>query len=118
MLRLLKKYTFGYHFSESRHSQRVPTRSIFMSSYPGALSSHDEYYVARGITPRKNADDNTSDDDDDDFFILTAVPLKNSSPNPSTFDATTDNHDEQFKDPQNSDESVSIPCRIRPNLKN
>lgn len=44
MLRLLKKYTFGYHINGEKNSERVPTRSIVLSSYPGALSSQDEYY--------------------------------------------------------------------------
>ncbi|KAH0561778.1 hypothetical protein KQX54_019400 [Cotesia glomerata] len=44
MLRMLKKYTFGYHINGEKNSERVPTRSIVLSSYPGALSSQDEYY--------------------------------------------------------------------------
>lgn len=47
MLRLLKKYTFGYHLLP-KTSEPVPGRSIIMSSYPGALSSHDEFYVIQG----------------------------------------------------------------------
>lgn len=47
MLRLLKKYTFGYHVL-SKTSALVPGKSIIMSSYPGALSSHDEFYVIQG----------------------------------------------------------------------
>ncbi|XP_029665178.1 putative phospholipase B-like lamina ancestor [Formica exsecta] len=47
MLRLLKKYTFGYHVLP-KTSAPVPGRSIIMSSYPGALSSHDEFYLIRG----------------------------------------------------------------------
>ncbi|KAL0125168.1 hypothetical protein PUN28_004360 [Cardiocondyla obscurior] len=46
MLRLLKKYTFNYHVLPiSKTSTPVPNRSIIMSSYPGALSSHDEFYL-------------------------------------------------------------------------
>lgn len=47
MLRLLKRYTFGYHVLpiSSSTASLVPGRSIMMSSYPGALSSHDEFYV-------------------------------------------------------------------------
>lgn len=48
MLRLLKKYTFGYHVNSAKNSDLVPTRSIVASSYPGALSSQDEYYVLHG----------------------------------------------------------------------
>jgi hypothetical protein len=49
MLRLLKRYTFGYHVLPiSKTSVPVPSRSIIMSSYPGALSSHDEFYVIQG----------------------------------------------------------------------
>lgn len=47
MLRLLKKYTFGYHVLP-KTSAPVPGRSIIMSSYPGALSSHDEFYLIQG----------------------------------------------------------------------
>lgn len=49
MLRLLKKYTFGYHMlPNSKNVAQVPGRSIVMSSYPGALSSHDEFYLIQG----------------------------------------------------------------------
>ncbi|XP_011268214.1 putative phospholipase B-like lamina ancestor [Camponotus floridanus] len=51
MLRLLKKYTFGYHLLPKTSDQvllPVPGRSVIMSSYPGALSSHDEFYVIQG----------------------------------------------------------------------
>lgn len=47
MLRLLKKYTFGYHVLP-KTSAPVPSRSIIMSSYPGALSSQDEFYLIQG----------------------------------------------------------------------
>ncbi|XP_046619516.1 putative phospholipase B-like lamina ancestor isoform X1 [Neodiprion virginianus] len=45
MLRLLKRYDLGYHLSPSENSQVVPGRSIVMTSYPGALSSQDEYFI-------------------------------------------------------------------------
>lgn len=49
MLRLLKKYTFGYHVLPIlKTSAPIPSRSIIMSSYPGALSSHDEFYWIQG----------------------------------------------------------------------
>lgn len=61
MLRLLKKYTFGYHvLTTPKFAPIVPSRSIIMSSYPGALSSHDEFYILRG----ENRD-----------LIITGVPL-------------------------------------------
>lgn len=47
MLRLLKKYTFGYHVLSTTPAL-IPSRSIIMSSYPGALSSHDEFYLIQG----------------------------------------------------------------------
>ncbi|XP_014472865.1 PREDICTED: putative phospholipase B-like lamina ancestor [Dinoponera quadriceps] len=47
MLRLLKKYTFGYHVLPMLKSA-APGRSVMMSSYPGALSSHDEFYLIQG----------------------------------------------------------------------
>ena len=46
MLRLLKKYTFGSTALKTATS--IPRRSIVMSSYPGALSSKDEFYSVRG----------------------------------------------------------------------
>lgn len=49
MLRLVKKYTFGYHMLPSlKTAALIPSRSIVMSSYPGALSSRDEFYIMRG----------------------------------------------------------------------
>ncbi|XP_053986951.1 putative phospholipase B-like lamina ancestor isoform X1 [Hylaeus volcanicus] len=49
MLRLVKKYTFGYHVLPLlKTSALTPSRSIVMSSYPGALSSADEFYFIRG----------------------------------------------------------------------
>lgn len=61
MLRLLKKYTFGYHvLTTPKFAPMVPSRSIIMSSYPGALSSHDEFYLLRG----ENRD-----------LVITGVPL-------------------------------------------
>ncbi|EZA56893.1 Putative phospholipase B-like lamina ancestor [Ooceraea biroi] len=47
MLRLLKKYTFGYHMLPTSNMS-VPGKTIVMSSYPGALSSHDEFYLIEG----------------------------------------------------------------------
>ncbi|XP_015597261.1 putative phospholipase B-like lamina ancestor [Cephus cinctus] len=48
MLRLLKRYTFGYHVSTDKDAEVVTGRSVVMSSYPGALSSQDEYYLVQG----------------------------------------------------------------------
>lgn len=48
MLRLLKRYTFGFHVLPTNTAAQVPSRSVVMSSYPGALSSHDEFYIMRG----------------------------------------------------------------------
>ncbi|XP_043518177.1 putative phospholipase B-like lamina ancestor [Frieseomelitta varia] len=49
MLRLLKKYTFGYHvLPMTKTDALIPSRSIVMSSYPGALSSRDEFYLING----------------------------------------------------------------------
>ncbi|KAI4495679.1 hypothetical protein M0802_008514 [Mischocyttarus mexicanus] len=46
MLRLLKRYKFNYHvLPGSKNVAKIPTKSIIMSSYPGALSSHDEFYL-------------------------------------------------------------------------
>lgn len=49
MLRLLKKYTFGYHVLPAmKTAALIPSRSIVMSSYPGSLSSRDEFYMMQG----------------------------------------------------------------------
>lgn len=48
MLRLLKRYDFAFHVSPAKDASTVPGRSIIMSSYPGALSSQDEYYAVQG----------------------------------------------------------------------
>ncbi|OAD58305.1 Putative phospholipase B-like lamina ancestor [Eufriesea mexicana] len=49
MLRLIKKYTFGYHvLPMTKTVSLTPGRSIVMSSYPGALSSRDEFYLING----------------------------------------------------------------------
>ncbi|CAK9823095.1 Putative phospholipase B-like lamina ancestor [Anthophora retusa] len=49
MLRLLKKYTFNYHvLPVTKIAAPTPGRSIVMSSYPGALSSRDEFYLMYG----------------------------------------------------------------------
>ncbi|XP_076290087.1 phospholipase B domain containing lamina ancestor [Lasioglossum baleicum] len=49
MLRLLKKYTFGYHvLPATKTAAPTPARTIIMSSYPGALSSRDEFYLMHG----------------------------------------------------------------------
>lgn len=45
MLRLLKRYKFGYHQSPARNAEPVPSTSVVMTSYPGALSSQDEFYI-------------------------------------------------------------------------
>lgn len=64
MLRLLKRYKFGYHVSGEKDAARVPTRSIVTSSYPGALSSQDEYYILNG-------------EKDQDLIVVAGTPLKN-----------------------------------------
>ncbi|XP_012275336.1 putative phospholipase B-like lamina ancestor [Orussus abietinus] len=48
MLRLLKKYSFGYHVSSLKDAEGVMGQTIVTTSYPGALSSHDEYYLVYG----------------------------------------------------------------------
>ena len=48
MLRLIKRYKFSYRMLPEPTSERVPGRSIVMTSYPGALSSQDESYLIEG----------------------------------------------------------------------
>lgn len=45
MLKMFKKYDFGYHFSDAEDSKVVPGTSLSFSSYPGAVHSMDDYYV-------------------------------------------------------------------------
>ncbi|XP_063974272.1 putative phospholipase B-like lamina ancestor [Diachasmimorpha longicaudata] len=68
MLRLIKKYTFGYHMNSAKNSARVPTRAIIASSYPGALSSQDEYYLLQG-------------EKSEDTMIIAGTPLTPFEPN-------------------------------------
>ncbi|XP_043274296.1 putative phospholipase B-like lamina ancestor [Venturia canescens] len=96
MLRLLKRYTFGYHLSGSKHSPRAPTRSISMSSYPGALSSHDEYYVVQGGR------------DKDETFILASLPLQNSLITNISASSKPSDSDVQEKNKDNDQEEVKI----------
>nr|CAD7459041.1 unnamed protein product [Timema tahoe] len=44
MLRVLKKYNFGFHPLGSQNST-VPGRSVSFSSYPGTILSNDDFYI-------------------------------------------------------------------------
>ncbi|XP_051154546.1 putative phospholipase B-like lamina ancestor [Leptopilina boulardi] len=48
MLRLIKRYKFAYHMSSKKGAELVPSNSVVMTSYPGALSSQDESYIVSG----------------------------------------------------------------------
>uniref|UniRef100_U5EWZ1 Phospholipase B-like n=1 Tax=Corethrella appendiculata TaxID=1370023 RepID=U5EWZ1_9DIPT len=49
MLRVLKKYTFRYHYSSEHHkSNLIPGTNIMFTSYPGVISSLDDFYVISG----------------------------------------------------------------------
>lgn len=49
MLRLLKRYKFQYHsLANTKIATLVSGETVVMSSYPGALSSQDEFYLIGG----------------------------------------------------------------------
>ncbi|XP_058828649.1 putative phospholipase B-like lamina ancestor [Topomyia yanbarensis] len=49
MLRVVKKYTFNYHFSSEATVDRVvPSTNIVFTGYPAALSSMDDFYMLSG----------------------------------------------------------------------
>ncbi|XP_066905909.1 putative phospholipase B-like lamina ancestor [Halyomorpha halys] len=48
MLRMQKKYTFGYHYTSSNKSQLVPGQTIIFTSYPGTIYSLDDFYQVSG----------------------------------------------------------------------
>nr|XP_018907684.1 PREDICTED: uncharacterized protein LOC109037460 [Bemisia tabaci]XP_018907685.1 PREDICTED: uncharacterized protein LOC109037460 [Bemisia tabaci] len=45
MLRVQKKYAFGYHRTGSPESALAPGRTLLFSSYPGSLHSQDDLYL-------------------------------------------------------------------------
>lgn len=49
MLRMMKKYTLNYHFSEDSSVERVvPSTNIVFTGYPAVLASLDDFYVLSG----------------------------------------------------------------------
>lgn len=49
MLRMMKKYTLNYHFSEEANVERVvPSTNIVFTGYPAALASLDDFYMLSG----------------------------------------------------------------------
>lgn len=48
MLRMIKKYKFNFHFSESHKSNIVPGSNIEFTGYPGAIASQDDFYMISG----------------------------------------------------------------------
>ncbi|KAM3965130.1 phospholipase B domain containing lamina ancestor isoform 1-T2 [Aphomia sociella] len=47
MTRILKRYKLNYHLT-SKDTTTVPGTSVDFSSYPGSVTSQDEFYVIRG----------------------------------------------------------------------
>ncbi|XP_066588307.1 putative phospholipase B-like lamina ancestor [Prorops nasuta] len=66
MLRLLKRYKFNFHHAPFPTAEPIAAKSVVMSSYPGALSSHDEFYILEG-----NAHDN--------LLLVASTPLLSTS---------------------------------------
>jgi hypothetical protein len=45
LLRVLKKYNFGFHLNYKRGSQYIPGNVMTFSSYPGKIFSGDDFYL-------------------------------------------------------------------------
>ena len=46
MLRVLKKYTFAYHWDDTKRSEHlIPGQTMSFSSYPGLIYSGDDFYL-------------------------------------------------------------------------
>ncbi|KAF6203455.1 hypothetical protein GE061_001786 [Apolygus lucorum] len=48
MLRMMKRYTFGFHDMPGKSSNLVPGQQISFTSYPGAVLSQDDFYQIKG----------------------------------------------------------------------
>jgi len=48
MLRVLKRYQFGYHHTSDANSNTVPGQIITFSSYPSVIHSQDDFYLVVG----------------------------------------------------------------------
>lgn len=48
MLRMLKHYNFRYHYSAKHNAVLVPGVNITLTSYPGTISSADDFYYIEG----------------------------------------------------------------------
>ncbi|KAK9512185.1 hypothetical protein O3M35_000660 [Rhynocoris fuscipes] len=48
MLRLHKRYDFGYHMTSSKNSPLTPGQEMVFTSYPAALYSQDDFYQIKG----------------------------------------------------------------------
>lgn len=48
MTRILKRYKLNYHKTSKEDSESVPGTSIDFSSYPGSITSQDEFYLVKG----------------------------------------------------------------------
>lgn len=48
MLRVLKRYHFGYHHTSNTNSNPIPGQILTFSSYPGVIHSQDDFYLVVG----------------------------------------------------------------------
>ncbi|TRY78809.1 hypothetical protein TCAL_07583 [Tigriopus californicus] len=43
MIRILKRYSFGFHMTDTDHKQQIPGAELTFSSYPGVIYSGDDF---------------------------------------------------------------------------
>ena len=64
MLRTLKKYTFAYHWDDTKRSEHlIPGQTMSFSSYPGLIYSGDDFYlISTGLAVTETTIGNSNKD--------------------------------------------------------
>lgn len=62
MTRILKRYKLNYRLTSSHDAESISGLSIQFSSYPGSITSQDEFYIVNG---------------EDHEMVITGTPLRN-----------------------------------------